>query len=51
LSTARTSLVGNGAASSNGLSGFVAGGYAPGGTTGVTEELTVPIANKTITAS
>ena len=51
LSTARTSLVGNGAASSNGLSGFVAGGYAPGGTTDVTEELTVPLANKTITAS
>ena len=51
LSTARTSLVGNGAASSNGLSGFVAGGYAPGGTTAVTEELTVSLGNKTITTS
>ena len=51
LSTARTSLVGNGAASSNGLSGFVAGGYAPPGTTAATEELTVSLANKTITAS
>ena len=51
LSTARTSLVGNGAASSNGLSGFVAGGYAPPGTTAATEELTVSLGNKTITTS
>ena len=51
LSTARTSLVGNGAASSNGLSGFVAGGYTPPGVSAATEELTVPLANKTITAS